>query len=67
MTHDAQHLHKRFAAFHNEHNQRVAEFHKRHAAQIANGENGNSSLSKWERYVYNKGLDIFKAVRKIFN
>jgi hypothetical protein len=67
MKHGALDLHKRFAAFHNEHNQRVAEFHKRHAAQIAKGENGNSLLAKWERFVYNKGLNIFKAVKKIFN
>ncbi|HGH7180274.1 hypothetical protein DXB51_16065 [Bacillus cereus] len=67
MKHSAQHLHKRFAAFHTEHNQRVAKFHKRHAAQIASGKNGNSLLAEWERYVYNKGLNIFQTVKKLFN
>jgi hypothetical protein len=62
----AHHLHKRFNTLHNKHNQSVVDFHKRHAAQIANGENGNSLLTRWERYVYNKGLDIFKSMKKLF-
>ncbi|MBO9130419.1 hypothetical protein [Bacillus sp. 165] len=67
MNHGTHSLHKRFtAAFHKEHNQRVAEFHKHHAAQIANGENGTSLLAQWERYVYHKGLHIFKTFKKLF-
>lgn len=56
--------HQRFNAFHNKHNQRVAEFHKRHATQIANGDNGNSLIARWERFVYNKALDILKILKK---
>ncbi|WP_339316122.1 hypothetical protein [Paenibacillus sp. FSL R10-2734] len=56
--------HQRFNTAHYKHNQRVAEFHKRHAAQIANGENGNSLLSRWERFIYNKALGIMKVIKK---
>ena len=56
-------LHIRNYNRHKEHNKRVAEFHKSHASQIANGENGNSWLAKLERYVYNKGMTLFKIVK----
>lgn len=56
--------HQRFNTFHNKHNQRVAEFHKRHATQIANGDNGNHLLARWERYVYNKALDKIDSFKK---
>jgi hypothetical protein len=63
----AHYYHRRFNTLHNKHNQRVVEFHKHHAAQIANGENGNGLLAKWERYVYYKGMNIFKTMKKFFN
>lgn len=56
--------HQHFNTFHNKHNQRVAEFHKRHATQITNGDNGNSLFARWERFVYNKALDILKIFKK---
>ncbi|MNG32851.1 hypothetical protein D3C84_1189630 [compost metagenome] len=56
--------HQRINTFHKQHNERVAEFHKRHAAQIANGENGNHLLARWERFVYNKAVDIMKKFKK---
>lgn len=45
------------------HNKRVLEFHKNHALEIERGENGNGLLAKWERFVYNKGKALFKAVK----
>ncbi|GLX65737.1 hypothetical protein [Paenibacillus glycanilyticus] len=58
--------HQRLNTAHNKHNERVAEFHKRHAAQIANGENGNSVLARWERFVYNKTLQFAKKMSEKF-
>jgi hypothetical protein len=56
--------HQCFNTFHNKHNQRVAEFHKRHTAQITTGDNGNSLLARWERFVYNQALNILKKFKK---
>jgi hypothetical protein len=58
-------LHKRLNTFHTKHNERVAEFHKQHAIQIENGENGNGLLAKWERFIYFKGRNVFKAIKGI--
>ncbi|MFJ7662437.1 hypothetical protein ACIQXW_08555 [Lysinibacillus sp. NPDC097162] len=46
-----------------EHNKRVKEFHKNHALALDNGENGNGLLAKWERFIYNKGKALLKAVK----
>ena len=46
-----------------DHNKRVKEFHKNHALELELGENGNGLLAKWERFVYNKGKALFKAVK----
>ncbi|WP_088043094.1 hypothetical protein [Bacillus sp. EAC] len=69
MSHNAkaQHLHKQFNSLHKKHNQSVIDFHKHHAAQIANCENGNSLLAKWERFVYNNGLKFIKSVKNTFH
>ncbi|WP_088010831.1 hypothetical protein [Gottfriedia acidiceleris] len=53
-------LQKRLNTFHTKHNQRVAEFHKQHLIQIVNG---NGLMSKWERYIYFKGRDLFKTLK----
>ncbi|WP_338654032.1 hypothetical protein [Lysinibacillus sp. Y5S-8] len=46
-----------------EHNKRVKDFHKNHALTIEIGENGNGLLARWERFLYNKGKALFKAVK----
>jgi len=61
----ASHLHKRLYTLHTKHNEGVADFHKQHALQIENGENGNGLLAKWERFVYFKGRNAFKAIKGI--
>lgn len=48
---------------HKEHNERVTEFHRNHAFQIANGQNGTGWLAKLERFVYNKGISLFKTAK----
>ncbi|PGS50462.1 hypothetical protein [Bacillus sp. AFS041924] len=58
-------LHTRFNNLHKEHNQRVAEFHKQHTIKIANRENGNGLLARWERFIFFKGRDLIKAVKNI--
>ncbi|QKE71675.1 hypothetical protein HPK19_02180 [Arthrobacter citreus] len=55
------HLHN----MHRNHNQRVAKFHKEHAIQIANGENGNGLLARWERFVFFKARDLFKLIKNV--
>lgn len=52
-------LHQR----HKEHNKRIAEFHKNHEIEIQRGENGNSLLSKWERFFYNNVISPLKKVK----
>jgi len=46
-----------------DHNKRVIDFHKNHALELERSENGNGLLAKWERFVYNKGKALFKAVK----
>ncbi|PFY05773.1 hypothetical protein [Bacillus toyonensis] len=56
-------FHKKTNIWHSQHNKRVAEFHKNHVFKIEAGENGNSLLARWERFIYNKGKALFKAVK----
>ncbi|CAM2832554.1 hypothetical protein PASE110613_03335 [Paenibacillus sediminis] len=51
------------AEWHKQHHNRVAEFHKNHASKIEHGENGSGLLAKWERFVYNKGKALLKAIK----
>lgn len=54
--------HKKTNNIHTAHNNRVAAFHKNHASQLEAGENGNSILARWERFVYQKAKTLlFKA------
>jgi hypothetical protein len=56
-------FHKKINNWHSQHNIRVSEFHKKHASKIEAGENGNSLLAQWERFVYNKGKVLFKTIK----
>ncbi|MFJ7933886.1 hypothetical protein [Sporosarcina sp. NPDC096371] len=49
-----------------DHNKRITDFHKNHALELERGENGNGLLAKWERFVYNKGKALFKAINQTF-
>lgn len=46
-----------------EHNKRVKDFHKQHALEIKSGKNGNGLLAKWERFIYNQGKALYKAIK----
>lgn len=46
-----------------EHNKRVKKFHKNHISDIEGNKNGNGLLAKWERFVYNQGKALFKAIK----
>jgi hypothetical protein len=56
-------FHKKTNNWHSQQNKRVADFHKNHASKIEAGENGNSLLARWEKFVYNKGKALFKAAK----
>ncbi|MFC7393830.1 hypothetical protein [Scopulibacillus cellulosilyticus] len=56
-------FHKSTNNWHKQHNKRVEEFHKNHVVKMERGENGNGLLARWERFIYNKGKALFKAVK----